>query len=209
MSWKVWTLFAVTETVLCFTPGPAVLLVVAQGLSRGRIAALWSSLGILTGNAFYFVVSATGLGSILMASYNLFFLIKWIGAGYLVWLGLVTIFRKSSTVSAVTVEPRTASSKKMLLNGFILQASNPKALIFFAALLPQFIDPHDAVARQVAILGVTSITIEFFVLLAYGAAAGRLTHLATRPRFARATNSAAGAMLIAAGARVAAMRRAQ
>jgi len=63
MSWKIWTLFAVTETVLCLTPGPAVLLVVAQGLSRGRIAALWSSIGILAGNAFYFFVSATGIGA--------------------------------------------------------------------------------------------------------------------------------------------------
>lgn len=155
MSWKIWALFAVTETVLCLTPGPAVLLVVAQGLSRGRIAALWSSLGILTGNAFYFIISATGLGAILVASYNLFFLIKWIGAAYLVWLGLATIFRNSSMIASATAEPRTASSKRMLLNGFVLQASNPKALIFFAALLPQFIDPRASVAVQVAILAVT------------------------------------------------------
>ncbi len=208
MSWKIWALFAVTETILCLTPGPAVLLVVAQGLSRGRIAALWSSLGILAGNAFYFLISATGIGAILIASYNLFFMIKWIGAGYLVWLGVVTIFKRSSAVSSARANAPPVSSARMMLNGFILQASNPKALIFFAALLPQFIDPRGSVAIQVAILAATSITIEFFVLFAYGAAAGRLTHLATRPRFARATNTAAGAMLIAAGAGVAAIRRA-
>jgi homoserine/homoserine lactone efflux protein len=208
MSWKICALFAVTETILCLTPGPAVLMVVAQGLSRGRIAALWSSLGILAGNAFYFLISATGLGAILIASYDLFFLIKWIGAGYLVWLGLVTIFARSSAVSSARSNALPVSSARMMLNGFILQASNPKALIFFAALLPQFIDPRASVAIQVAILAATSITIEFFVLLAYGATAGRLTHLATRPRFARATNTAAGAMLIAAGAGVAAIRRA-
>jgi homoserine/homoserine lactone efflux protein len=70
MSWKIWALFAVTETVLCLKPGPAVMLVVAQGLSRGRIAALWSSIGILVGNAFYFLISATGLGAILLSSYQ-------------------------------------------------------------------------------------------------------------------------------------------
>jgi len=208
MSWKIWTLFAVTETVLCLTPGPAVLLVVAQGLSRGRIAALWSSLGILAGNAFYFLISATGLGAILIASYNLFSLIKWIGAGYLVWLGIATIFAKPSAVSAPRANAPAVSSTRTMLNGFILQASNPKALIFFAALLPQFIEPRASVAIQVAILAATSITIEFFVLLAYGTAAGRLTHLATRPRFAQATNTAAGAMLIAAGAGIATIRRA-
>src|SRR5713101_5401416 len=207
MSWKIWALFAVTETLLCLTPGPAVLLVVAQGLSRGRVAALWSSLGILAGNAFYFLISATGIGAILIASYNLFFLIKWIGAGYLVWLGVVTIFSRSSAVSSDRANAPPVSSARMMLNGFILQASNPKALIFFAALLPQFIDPRASVAIQVAILAATSITIEFFVLLAYGAAAGHLTHLGTRPRFVRATNTAAGAMLIAAGAGIANIRR--
>jgi homoserine/homoserine lactone efflux protein len=208
MSWKIWTLFAVTETILCLTPGPAVLLVVAQGLSRGRIAALWSSIGILAGNAFYFLISATGLGAILLASYSLFSLIKWIGAGYLVWLGIVTIFSRSSVASAPRANALAVSSARMTFNGFILQASNPKALIFFAALLPQFIDPRASVAIQVAMLAATSITIEFFVLLAYGTAAGRLTHLATRPRFAQATNTAAGAMLIAAGAGMATIRRA-
>jgi homoserine/homoserine lactone efflux protein len=207
MSWKIWALFAVTETVLCLTPGPAVLLVIAQGLSRGRIAALWSSLGILAGNAFYFLISATGLGAILIASYDLFFMIKWIGAIYLVWLGIATIFARSLDVSPRAKAP-LVSSRRMILNGFVLQASNPKALIFFAALLPQFIDPHASVAIQVAILAATSMTIEFFVLLAYGATAGRLAHLTTRPRFARATNTAAGAMLIAAGAGIATMRRA-
>jgi len=208
MSWKIWAMFAVIETVLCLTPGPAVLTVVAQGFSRGRVAALWSSLGILAGNAFYFLISATGIGAILIASYNIFSLIKWIGAAYLVWLGIVTILARSSVVSPDRANAPAASSARMMLNGFILQASNPKALIFFAALLPQFIDPRASVAVQVAILAATSITIEFFVLLAYGTAAGRLTHLATRPRFVQVTNTAAGAMLIAAGAGIASVRRA-
>ena len=126
MSWKIWTLFAVTETVLCLTPGPAVLLVVAQGLSRGRIAALWSSLGILAGNAFYFLISATGIGAILLASYNLFSLIKWIGAGYLVWLGIATIFARSSVVSAPRANAPAVSSARMALNGFVLQGLEPQ-----------------------------------------------------------------------------------
>lgn len=68
MSWNVWTLFAVTEAALCLSPGPAVLLVLSQGLARGTAASVWSNLGILAGNALYFAISATGLGALLLTS---------------------------------------------------------------------------------------------------------------------------------------------
>ena len=76
-----------------------------------------------------------------------------------------------------------SATARTFLNGFVLQLANPKALVFFVALLPQFIDPHGSVLLQVAVLAVTSVVIEFFVLLAYGALAGRLTSVAARPRF--------------------------
>ena len=94
-----------------------------------------------------------------------------------------------------------------LVDGFVLQAANPKALMFFVALLPQFIEPHGSLVGQVAILAVTSVVIEFFVLLAYGAAAGRMTSFATQPRYVRLTNRVAGTMLVGAGVGVAAIRR--
>src|SRR4030095_11552888 len=98
--WETWGLFVVTETLLCLTPGPAVLFVLAQGLGHGGGAPLWASLGILAGNTFYFVVSATSLGAVLVASYDAFFAIKWAGAAYLVWLGLCAL-RGRGTVLAV------------------------------------------------------------------------------------------------------------
>ena len=70
MSWGVWALFAVTETAPCFTPGPAVLLVLSQGLARGTASSIWSNLGVLAGNTMYFVLSGTGLGAVLLASYE-------------------------------------------------------------------------------------------------------------------------------------------
>jgi len=94
----------------------------------------------------------------------------------------------------------------MFLNGFLLQAANPKALVFFTALLPQFIDPAAHVPGQVTVLAVTSIVVEFLVLAAYGGLAGRATRLASRPRFATLTNRVAGSLLIAAGVRTAAVR---
>src|SRR4029077_1829756 len=91
-----WLLFCATETVLCFTPGPAVLLVVSLSLTRGARAGLGASLGILATNAFYFCLSAAGIGAVILASWDLFFLLKWLGAAYLVWLGLRMLFARAT-----------------------------------------------------------------------------------------------------------------
>jgi homoserine/homoserine lactone efflux protein len=208
MSWEIWALFAVTETALCFAPGPAVLLVLSQGLARGTASSIRSNLGILAGNMMYFVLSGTSLGAVLLTSYELFSVIRWVGAAYLIWLGVTAFVGKSPVFSVAPSNSPPAHAGRIFVNGFVLQASNPKALIFFTALLPQFIDPRGRVVSQVAILAVTSVVIEFFVLLAYGALAGRLTSLARRPRFATLANRIAGSMLIAAGVGMARLRRA-
>src|SRR5260370_39286944 len=98
MRWQEWTLFAITETVLCLTPGPAVLLVLSQAMARGTAASLWSNLGILSGNTLYFVISATALGAIILAAHGLFFAVRWIGAGYLVWMGVHAFFGRSDAL---------------------------------------------------------------------------------------------------------------
>src|SRR5438445_8860928 len=158
VSLEVWALFVVTESILCLTPGPAVLLVVAQALSGGAAASVWATLGILTGNALYFALSATGLGALLLASYELFALVRWLGAAYLVWLGVRAFLGRSATRSpAPTV---AAGRRRTFVNGFVLQAANPKALLFFVALLPQFIEPGGHVAGQVLVLAVTTAAIQ-------------------------------------------------
>jgi len=208
VSWQLWSLFAVTETVLCFVPGPAVLLVLSQAISRGAKLALWSILGILAANTLCFVLSATGIGAALLTSYKLFFAIKWIGAIYLVWLGFTAFFRKSRLLSLSGVAEQGPREPRMFANGFILQMSNPKALIFFSALVPQFIDPHAPIWPQMLILALTSVVIEFVVQFFYATLAGRATAFVKRPRFAAITDRVAGTLLIAAGAGLAAIRRA-
>ena len=207
MTIQTWVLFVLTEGALCLTPGPAVLLVLSQGLTRGTGASVFASLGILAGNACYFALSATGLGTILLASYDLFSLVRWVGAAYLVWLGITAFIARSTVLTVTPVAGAAPGGWRTCVNGFVLQVSNPKALVFFTALLPPFIDPRGSVMVQVAILGVTSVVLEFFVLLAYGALAGRLTSLATRPRFQTIANRVAGGMLVTAGVSVAIQRR--
>jgi homoserine/homoserine lactone efflux protein len=207
MTWETWALFVITETVLCLTPGPAVLCVLSQGLARGAAKSLRAAFGILAANALYFIVSATGLGVVLAASYRLFFVIKWIGAAYLIYLGLKMFVSKAAALAISDPDSTKSSDKLIFLNGFIVQAANPKALLFFTAIVPQFINPHRPVPIQIAILGVSSILVEFLVLLGYGTLAGRATHFARQPRFLTITNRVAGSLLIGAGLGLASLRR--
>jgi threonine/homoserine/homoserine lactone efflux protein len=208
MNWTLWWLFAPTEVVLCLTPGPAVLLVLATALRRGRSASAASTLGILAANTIYFALSATGLGAVLLASYRIFFLIKWAGAAYLIYLGIRSLVSKGDTLGKPEAAAGAGRSfQRLFMDGLLLQLSNPKAIVFFAALLPQFIDPQGDLLLQVAVFGITSVVIESVVLLCYGLAAGRAMAAAREPRYATWINRVSGMLLIGAGSGLAALRR--
>lgn len=205
MTLETWLLFCATETVLCFIPGPAVLCVVSAALGRGARQGFNASLGILAANTAYFALSATGLGAVLLASRTVFVAIKWIGAAYLVYLGVRMMFvRAGATPFVEAAEPPNA--RGAFWNGFVVQAANPKALIFFTALLPQFIDPDAAVAPQIGILAASSVAIELGVLSIYVAACHSARRWVRGGRLERALERAGGGLLILAGARLAAMR---
>jgi homoserine/homoserine lactone efflux protein len=204
MTIKVWILFLMMETMACLSPGPAVLLVMSQGLSRGVLASLWSSCGILAANAVYFAVSATGIAAVLLGSKNLFDVITWVGAAYTIWLGVRTL--ASSGAAAAASASASDSTARMFTNGFVLQISKPGLLLFFVAVLPQFIVPGRGVAGQVLILAVTSISIEFAILGLYGILSARLGKLAFGAKFVTLANRLAGVMLILAAVSLARTR---
>jgi homoserine/homoserine lactone efflux protein len=207
MTWQIWLFFVMTEAVLSMTPGPAVLYVLSQAIRRGPAKSIWASGGILSANAMYFVLSATSLGAVIVASYRLFFVIKWVGAAYLVYLGLLSFFGKSSVMSLPESNGDVRSGPRILRDGFVLQAANPKALLFFTAILPQFIDARHSIAFQIMVLGISSIVVEFAILFAYGQLAGRALSTARSPRFEKLTNRIAGSLLIGAGVGLAQLRR--
>lgn len=207
MSWETWVLFVITEAVLSMTPGPAVLFVLSQAIRRGPRKAVWASGGILSANALYFVLSATSLGALIVASYKLFFVIKWAGAAYLVYLGIQSLLSRSALLTVPEGDTQPVGGARILRDGFLLQGANPKAILFFTAILPQFIDSSRPVPFQVLILGVSSILVEFTILFIYGQLAGRALAAARTPRFERVTNWAAGSLLIAAGVGLARLRR--
>jgi homoserine/homoserine lactone efflux protein len=194
-------LFAATELLLSATPGPAVLLVISQGIRRGYRSSTRGAAGILTGNAIYFTLSAAGLGALLIASKRVFDILQIAGAAYLVLIGLKMLI-KPGRVDAQEIED--SGNAGSFVQGLLTQLSNPKAIVFFTALLPQFVDPAKPIAIQLLILGVISILVELPILLLYGYAAdrGRARYGKHAPLFERL----AGTCLIAAGAKLAAMR---
>src|SRR6185503_11391647 len=137
MSLAVWLAFCLMDTVLCLTPGPAVLFVVSVALARGLRPGMAAAFGILATNALYFALSATGIAAVIVASATLFGVLKAVGAAYLVWIGLRMLLARGNGHEAS--DPR--ADHRAFLRGIIVQGSNPKALIFFVALVPQFIDP--------------------------------------------------------------------
>lgn len=194
MTLTTWWIFVCTETVLCLMPGPAVMFILSSALKAGARKSIASNLGILSANTVYFALSATGIGALLLSS-KLFLAVKWIGAAYLVILGIRLLIDHNDVIKTPAKALNDHKLHHLFFNGFTLQMSNPKAILFFSALLPQFLNQHAAIVPQIVILGATSVVIEFSILLGYGIAGSSIA-----PRYARWTNRVAGGLLIGAGA---------
>jgi len=194
-------LFLITEFLLVISPGPAVLLISSQGLKYGVKASCFGSLGITSGNAIYFALSALGLGTLIMTAGNLFEVIKMVGAVYLILTGIMMIYKTFKKHDGRPV-PQDFSQNhfRSFLQGFMTQAANPKAIIFFVALLPQFIDTSENVFLQLLILGLTSIIMEFFILVFYGWIGARGRNLVERNQtFSEWQGRISGTVLIGIG----------
>jgi len=183
MTFETWLLFLVMETALSLSPGPAVFYVVSQGARGGLRRTLPAAAGIISANAIYFALSATSLGAIIAASARFFTMAKWVGAAYLIYLGLKAL-RSAGATHAVSLSDTAAAlpsdRRRAYLGALTLQLANPKALLFFLALLPQFIDSGRPVVPQMLILAATSMLPEFCILLAYGWLAHRALHASAK-----------------------------
>ena len=197
------TLFTAAEAAMSLSPGPAVMMVVAYGIARGWRTSLFVTLGILTGNAIYFALSATGLGSLIAASPKVFLGLKYAGAAYLVYLGASAILGRPSPISISKIDDVRMNGKAIFRTALILQLSNPKTLLTFIAILPQFIDTNAPVGWQMLVLALCSIIPEFFILLGYGMLASKASHWATQDKYVLITERIAGALVLSAGVLVA------
>lgn len=195
--------FAITELALSLSPGPAVLLVVSQGMKAGFKGSLRGTLGIITGELIFFILSALGLGALLLASQTLFSLVKWLGAAYLVYLGLHMIVSSLKQTGQTQETTELTARAKFYRQGLLMQLANPKAILFFTALLPQFINPDLPATLQFVILGLVSIIVQGSTLLVYGCLADKGGRWLKESHFAKWLDRAAGTLLVGAGVKLA------
>ncbi len=197
--------FALLDTVLCCIPGPAVLLTVATALRRGARAGLAAAFGILAGNAFYFVLSGLGVAALVLASYTAFTVLKYAGAAYLAYLGLRSLFARSVDLPdpATLAADLPADAARAFRTGCVTQLSNPKALVFFVSIVPQFIDPHGDFPSQLAVLTIVSLAIELAVLSVYITLATRVRRVPAAGRASLWFERIGGAALVLVAATIA------
>jgi threonine/homoserine/homoserine lactone efflux protein len=146
-------IFSVAAILLLLTPGPAVLYIVARSVEQGRIAGLASVCGITTGTLVHVLAAALGLSALLASSALAFAIVKYAGAGYLIYIGIRRIFSRADTLATKVAVPRR-SLGRLYRDGFVVNLLNPKTALFFLAFLPQFVDAsRGAVAFQIVFLG--------------------------------------------------------
>lgn len=160
---------------LALMPGPNVVFLVTSSLTRGPRSAWRSALGVETATLLFAVATAAGLGVVIASGAILFQLLKWLGVGYLIWLGIRSIRQipEAEDHSAVPPEP----GRRAYVRGFLLGIANPKVILFFLAFLPQFVDPARPAWPQLLVLGVVFACIGLLCDLAYCLAAGGMRRL--------------------------------
>jgi threonine/homoserine/homoserine lactone efflux protein len=192
--------FSLASLVLIALPGPSVLFVIGRSLALGRKGGLLSVLGNALGMVPQIIAVATGVGVVLAQSVVLFTVIKFAGAAYLVYLGIQAIRHRGGTTAAAGSVP-SSSTWRMLREGFLVGATNPKTIVFFVAVLPQFVDhPAGGIPVQLALLGAIFLVIALVSDSIWALAAGTARHwFARSPKRISTLSTAGGAMMIGLG----------
>ena len=197
-------IFLATTVMLIMVPGPSAITAASQGASHSQGKAFLGVLGIACADVLYFSLSATGIASLIIASATLFALIKWVGVAYLLYLGLSAIFSNAGPIN-LSREAKASKPGKLFYQGLIVQLANPKALLYFSALLPQFIDPAEPVLLQILIMGASCLLADLLVYSAFSYMGNHLARKQLKAWVVNAMNKTAGLTLIATGVRIAMM----
>ena len=209
MSFEFFLIYSVTVFVASIVPGPSMLLALTHGMKYGAKRTIASALGNVSITLLQAVISIAGLGAILLASEGLFDIIKWIGAAYLIYMGL-SIWRSPNL--AVSEKPSNhlsskAPLRKMYIQAAFVTAGNPKAIVFFTAVFPQFIDPNAAYIPQFGMLMGTGGIIAFGCFMIYAIGGQKIVALFSKATIGKYINKIIGVTFIGAGIGLAASNR--
>ena len=197
MDLHVWLIYLLAAVGLSLSPGPNVLLALTHGALHGRRKALYTIFGGVSGFIAIIALSMFGIGALLKASLTWLTIMKWLGGAYLVWLG-VQVWRSPPIGIDIRRSPESRAGWSLFRQGALSALTNPKALLFFAAFLPQFIDPGRSLFVQFVIMAVTFAGIEIVTEAVIASMAHRISPWLRR--VGRRFNQACGGVFVAIGA---------
>lgn len=205
MTIELYSAYVIATLIVLAIPGPTIMLVVSYALTQGRRSATASVLGVGLGDATAAAASLLGLGAILATSATAFTVLKWVGAAYLVWLGIKMWRSRPAALGPHDVAEVPA--KKIFWHAYVVTALNPKGIVFFMAFLPHFIAPDSAVVPQLTLLGTTFVVLGILNAAIYALAAAAVGQKLRSPSLLRLVNRVGGGFLISAAAMTATLQR--
>lgn len=206
MTFEWWFAYLLTSIILSVSPGSGAINTMTTSISHGYRGAAASIAGLQTGLSIHIVLVGIGLGTLLSRSVMAFEVLKWAGAAYLIWLGIQQ-WRAAGSIDLNTLA-KTQSRGHLFKRAVFVNLTNPKSIVFLAALFPQFIVPHQAQIMQYVVLGVTTIVVDIVVMIGYATLAQRIVGWIKSPRQMKALNKVFGSLFMLIGALLASARHA-
>jgi len=208
MTLDAWLAFFVACWVISLSPGAGAIASMSSGLQYGFWRGYWNAIGLQFALALQIAVVAAGVGAVLATSALAFSLIKWFGVAYLLWLALKQWQAIPSMLDDSAAPRPIGRPLTLMLRGFVVNASNPKAIVFILAVLPQFLDPQRDLVLQYLHMDATMVAVDLIVMAGYTGLASRVLRLLRTPRQQRLVNRSFAAMFAGAAALLATVRRA-
>lgn len=206
MSFEMWVTYICATTLILVIPGPTIILVVTQAVTNGRKSVVPLVAGVVLGDFTAMTMSLLGLGAVMAASATLFIMFKWIGAFYLIYLG-IKLWKTKPEGKTIEHNKVISTPYSLLKSSYIVTALNPKGIAFFVAFLPQFISPHSPAFNQIFILGMTFLVLALVNAALYAFFASKLRETIKRASVRKWFNRFGGTALIGAGMFTAGMQR--
>lgn len=208
MTLETWLAFLVACWVISLSPGAGAIASMSCGLQYGFWRGYWNAIGLQIALALQIAVVAAGLGAVLATSALAFSLIKWFGVAYLLWLALKQWQAVPSMLDDSSGPRPIGRPLSLVFRGFLVNASNPKAIVFILAVLPQFLDPQRDLMIQYLHMGATMVVVDLIVMAGYTGLAAKVLRLLRTPHQQRLVNRSFAAMFAGAAALLATVRRA-
>lgn len=206
MSWQLWLAFFGASWVISLSPGAGAIASMSTGLRHGFLRGYWNILGLQLALLLQVAIVAAGVGALLAGSTTAFLIVKWFGVAYLAYLG-VRQWRSAPTLTGTDIEPAPdpslSTATALVLRAFLINTSNPKAIVFMLAVLPQFLEPAAALVPQYAVMAATMVAVDTVVMTGYTGLASRVLRLLRSPHQQHVVNRVFATLFFAAAAALA------